>query len=126
MSDPSNPAPLGKAIADIPLWMAILLALASGLSGEMLRASTLINLTWKQLAARIGMRFGAAGFAGIAVFMLAFAYEAHPYVAAALCIFSAMVGGDVASSLFERWASKRIGVCDVPSSSGNSDQQPPK
>lgn len=114
MSDPSNPAPLGKVIAEIPLWMAILLALASGLSGEMLRASALINLTWKQLAARIGMRFGAAGFAGIGVFMLAFAYNAHPYVAAALCIFSAMVGGDVASSVFERWASRRIDVCELP------------
>ena len=119
MSDPSNPAPLGKAIAEIPLWMAILLALASGLSGEMLRASTLINLTWKQLAARIGMRFGAAGLVGIAVFMAAFALAVHPYLSAALCIFSAMLGGDVASSLFERWAAKRAGVCDMPS------QRPP-
>ena len=116
MSDPSNPAPLGKAIAEIPLWMAILLALASGLSGEMLRASTLINLTWQQLAARIGMRFGLVG---IAVFMAAFALAVHPYLSAALCIFSAMLGGDVASSLFERWAAKRAGVCDLPS------QRPP-
>lgn len=113
MSDPSNPAPLGKAIVEIPLWMAILLALASGLSGEMLRASALINLTWRQIACRIGMRFGAAGLVGIAVFMGAFALSVHPYLSAALCIFSAMLGGDVASSIFERWAAKRAGVCEV-------------
>lgn len=113
MSDPSNPAPIGKAIAEIPLWMAILLALASGLSGEMLRASALIELSWRQIAGRIGMRFGAAGLVGIAVFMAAFALAVHPYLSAALCIFSAMLGGDVASSLFERWAAKRAGVCDI-------------
>ena len=105
MSDPSNPAPIGKAIAEIPLWMAILLALASGLSGEMLRASALIELSWRQIA---------AGLVGIAVFMAAFALAVHPYLSAALCIFSAMLGGDVASSLFERWAAKRAGVCEVP------------
>ncbi len=115
MSDPNNPVPaLGKAIAEIPLWMAILLALASGLSGEMLRASTLLDLTWKQLAARISMRFGAGGLVGIAVFMAAYALAVHPYLAAAFCIFSAMLGGDVASSLFERWAAKRAGLCEVP------------
>lgn len=114
MSDPSNAAPLGKVVAEIPLWMAILLALASGLSGEMLRASALINLTWRQIAARVAMRFGAAGLVGIAVFMGAFALSVHPYLSAALCIFSAMLGGDVASSLFERWAAKRAGVCEVP------------
>ena len=114
MSDPSNPAPIGKAIAEIPLWMAILLALASGLSGEMLRASALIELSWRQIAGRIGMRFGAAGLVGIAVFMAAFALAVHPYLSAALCIFSAMLGGEVASSLFERWAAKRAGVCEVP------------
>lgn len=120
MSDPNNPVPIGKAIAEIPLWMAILLALASGLSGEMLRASTLINLTWQQLAARIGMRFGAAGLVGIAVFMAAFALAVHPYLSAALCIFSAMLGGDVASSLFERWAAKRAGICDLPARDASS------
>ncbi len=115
MSDPNNVvAETAKAVAELPLWLVVLLAMSSGLTGEMMRASSMTGLSWQQIVARIGMRFGAAGLVGIAVFMLAFAYSTHPYVAAALCIFSAMLGGDLASTLFERWAAKRLGVCEVP------------
>ena len=127
MSDPNNVVvETAKAVAEMPFWMVVVLAMSSALTGEMMRASTLTGLSWKQILARILMRFGAAGLVGIAVFMLAYAYSTHPYVAAALCIFSAMIGGDLASSLFERWAAKRLGVCDLPTSPGDSAQQPPK
>lgn len=97
-----------KNVADLPLWLIIILAMASGLSGEMLRASALVNLTWRQIAARILLRFGAASLVGLGVFMLAMSFDYHVYLSAALCIFSAVLGGDVASSLIERFASKKI------------------
>jgi hypothetical protein len=31
---------------------------------------------------------------------------------------TAMAGADVAIGLYERWAAKRLGVCDVPPSGG--------
>lgn len=97
-----------KNVAELPLWLIIILAMASGLSGEMLRASALVNMTWKQIACRILMRFGAATLVGIGTFMLAMAFDYHPYLSAALCIFAAVLGGDVASSIIERFANRKI------------------
>lgn len=111
MSDPNNPVEqVAKSIIDLPLWFVICLAMAAGLSGEMLRASTLVDLTWKQLACRIALRFGAAGLLGFGTFMGAVAFDCHVYLAAALCIFTAVLGGDVASSLIERYTARRLGV----------------
>jgi hypothetical protein len=106
-----------KTIADLPLWFVICLAMAAGLSGEMLRASSLVDLTWRQLVVRIAMRFGAAGLVGLGTFMAAIAFDVHVYLAAAMCIFTAVLGGDVASSLIERYAAKQVGI------TGGSDDQ---
>jgi len=97
-----------KNIADLPLWIIVVLAMASGLSGEMLRASSITDMTWKQIVCRILMRFGAAGLTGLATFMVAMSYDMHPYTAAAICIFTAVLGGDVTSSLIERFAKNKI------------------
>lgn len=110
---PPTPHDIVKEAADqvenIPLWLVIALALGSGLSGEMLRASTMTDMTLKQIAGRILMRFSAGMLVGLAGFMVAFAWGVHPYIAAAACICIAMLGGDVASTLIERYARKRIG-----------------
>ncbi|PHR17872.1 MAG: holin [Sphingopyxis sp.] len=97
-----------KTVADLPLWLIIILAMASGLSGEMLRASALVNMTWKQIACRIFMRFGAATLVGIGAFMLGMSLDWHIYFSAAICIFAAILGGDVTSSLIERFANRKI------------------
>jgi len=111
MSDPNNAVEqVAKSITDLPLWFIICLAMAAGLSGEMLRASALVDLTWKQLACRIALRFGAAGLVGLGTFMVAVALDSHVYLAAGICIFTAVLGGDVASSLIERYTARRLGV----------------
>ena len=92
----------------VPLWMVLILAMASGLSGEMLRASTLTGLGWKQIAGLIIMRFSAGMLVGVAAFMAAYAWGVHPYTAAAACICVALVGGDVASTLIQRYAARKI------------------
>lgn len=97
-----------KNVAELPLWLIIILAMASGLSGEMLRASALVNMTWKQIVCRILMRFGAATLVGIGVFMLGMSLDWHIYFSAASCIFAAILGGDVTSSLIERFASRKV------------------
>jgi len=82
--------------------------MASGVSGEMLRASAIVDMTWKQIACRIAMRFGAAGLIGLGIFMAIMSFDYHVYLAASMGIFAAVLGGDVASSLIERFASKKI------------------
>lgn len=109
MADPhQSAADAVKAVADLPLWLVIILAMASGLSGEMLRASAIVDMTWKQIACRILLRFGAAGLVGIGTFMAAVSFDVHVYLSAAMCIFAAVLGGDVASSLIERFAARKI------------------
>lgn len=98
-----------KQVADMPLWIALCLALASGLSGEMLRASALMEMGWRQIAFRIAMRFGAGTLAGLAAFLIAMAYGAHPYLAASACIGIGIAGGDIAATLVERWVTRKIG-----------------
>lgn len=97
-----------KTVADLPLLLIIVLMMASGLSGEMLRASALSNLTWKQITCRILMRFGAATLVGIGSFMLAMSFDYHQYLCVAGGIFAAILGGDVTSSLIERFAARKI------------------
>ncbi len=111
-----------KTLSDIPFWVVVMLAMAAGLSGEMLRASAQTKLTPRQIIGRILMRFGAAGMTGIAVFMVSYAFGAHPYTAAALCIFASVVGGDVATGMIERAAAKRLGVLKpgAPPESGDA------
>ena len=109
MSDPHQAVTDAvKTVAELPLWLIIILVMASGVSGEMLRASSIVDMTWKQITARILMGFGAAGLIGLGLFMVIMSFDNHVYLAAAMGIFAAVLGGDVASSLIERFAAKKI------------------
>ncbi len=46
--------------------------------------------------------------------MLMIAAGMSLWTAGALGCLTAMAGADVAIGLYERWAAKRLGVCDVP------------
>lgn len=40
------------------------------------------------------------------------------WTAGALGCLTAMAGADVAIGLYERWAAKRLGICEVPPTGG--------
>jgi predicted outer membrane lipoprotein len=46
--------------------------------------------------------------------MLLYAAGVSIWTACAFGCLTAMAGADVAIGLYERWAAKRIGVCEVP------------
>ena len=58
-----------QALADVPLWLLVLLSMA-GLSGEMLRASG-TDLGLRQILQRVALRFLASGLLGLAPLLLA-------------------------------------------------------
>jgi predicted outer membrane lipoprotein len=53
--------------------------------------------------------------------MLLYAAGVSIWTACAFGCLTAMAGADVAIGLYERWAAKRIGVCDVPSNNKNAE-----
>jgi hypothetical protein len=50
--------------------------------------------------------------------MLMIAAGMSLWTAGALGCLTAMAGADVAIGLYERWAAKRLGVCEVPPAGG--------
>ena len=111
-----------QALLDLPSWLVIVLALVGGVSGEMWRADKDGARGWSLLR-RLALRSGACMICGISVIMLLYAAGSSIWVAGAFGCLTAMAGADVAISLYERWAAKRIGVCEVPSRDSRSDQQ---
>lgn len=105
-----------QAMADMPLWVLILLAAVGGVSGEMWRADK-AGLTGWVLMRRLALRSGASVVCGVAVMFLAQAGGASVLVAGALGSLTAAAGAEVAVGLYERWAARKLGVCDVPPSS---------
>jgi len=103
--------PTDQPLADMPLWLVVLLSLA-GLSGEMLRASG-CNLTLQQVLQRVALRFLASGLLGMATVLLAMAVWADLYLAAGLGIVTAVIGADVVGGLYARWLAKRAGLDPV-------------
>jgi hypothetical protein len=55
--------------------------------------------------------------------MLLYAAGVSIWAAGAFGCLTAMAGADVAIGLYERWAAKRIGVCEVPPRDSRPDQQ---
>jgi hypothetical protein len=55
--------------------------------------------------------------------MLLYAAGVSIWAACAFGCLTAMAGADVAIGLYERWAAKRIGVCEVPPRDSRPDQQ---
>ncbi|MBH9428275.1 holin [Pseudomonas aeruginosa] len=102
-----------QALAEMPIWVLILLAAAGGVSGEMWRADN-AGLTGWVLLRRLALRSGASVVCGVAVMFLAMACGAALLLAAAIGSLTAAAGAEVAVGLYERWAAKRIGVSDVP------------
>ncbi|MGZ0703302.1 MULTISPECIES: phage holin family protein [unclassified Pseudomonas] len=106
-----------QALAEMPIWLVIVLSLVGGVSGEMWRADKEGVSGWG-LIRRLALRSGACVTCGLSVNMLLYAWGGSIWVAAAVGCLTAMAGADVAINLYERWAARRIGVSDQPPSSG--------
>lgn len=106
-----------QALADMPIWLVVVLALVGGVSGEMWRADKDGARGWALLR-RLALRSGACIVCGVSAMMLMIAAGMSIWTAGALGCLTAMAGADVAIGLYERWAAKRLGVCAVPPANG--------
>lgn len=110
-----------QALAEMPIWMVIILSLVGGVSGEMWRADRAGASGWS-LVRRIALRSGACVVCGMATIMLLYSMGASIWAAAAIGCLTATAGADVAIGLYERWAAKRLGVCEMPPQPGGPAQ----
>jgi hypothetical protein len=106
-----------QALIEMPVWMVILLSLVGGISGEAWRADKAGVSGWS-LVRRLLLRSGACVVCGLSTMMLLHASGMSVLAAGSIGCLTAMAGADVAIGLYERWAAKRLGVCDVPPSGG--------
>lgn len=102
-----------QALIEMPVWMVILLSLVGGISGEAWRADKAGVSGWS-LVRRLLLRSGACVVCGLSTMMLLHASGMSVLAAGSIGCLTAMAGADVAIGLYERWAAKRLGVCDVP------------
>jgi len=107
-----------QALLEMPLWLVIVLALLGGLSGEMWRADKAGAKGWSLLR-RLVLRSGACMVCGVSTVMLLYAGGLSIWAASAFGCMTAVGGADVAMRLYERWATRRLGLCD----SAQSDEQ---
>lgn len=106
-----------QALAEMPIWLVIVLALVGGVSGEMWRADKDGARGWALLR-RLALRSGACIVCGVSAMMLMIAAGMTLWTAGALGCLTAMAGADVAIGLYERWAAKRLGVSQLPPAGG--------
>ncbi|WP_458129471.1 phage holin family protein [Pseudomonas sp. Z2-11] len=106
-----------QALAEMPIWLVILLALVGGVSGEMWRADKDGTRGWALLR-RLALRSGACIACGVTAMMLMIAAGMSIWTAGALGCLTAMAGADVAIGLYERWAAKRLGIAEAPPTAG--------
>ncbi|MHC8334727.1 phage holin family protein [Pseudomonas sp. LB3P25] len=106
-----------QALAEMPIWLVIVLALVGGVSGEMWRADKDGARGWALLR-RLALRSGACIVCGVSAMMLMIGAGMTIWTAGSLGCLTAMAGADVAIGLYERWAVKRLGVSDGPPASG--------
>ena len=106
-----------QALAEMPIWMVIVLSLVGGVSGEMWRADKAGVRGWS-LMRRLALRSGACVACGLSTMLLLHAAGVSIVAAGGLGCLTAMAGADVAIGLYERWAAKRLGVSDVPPAGG--------
>ena len=102
-----------QVLAELPVWLVIVLALIGGVSGEMWRADKEGARGWA-LIRRLALRSGACVICGVSAIMLLYAAGMSIWAACAIGCLTAVAGADVAIGLYERWAAKRIGVCEMP------------
>jgi hypothetical protein len=103
-----------QALAEMPIWLVIVLALVGGVSGEMWRADKDGARGWVLLR-RLALRSGACIACGVTAMMLMIAAGMSIWTAGALGCLTAMAGADVAIGLYERWVAKRLGVSESAS-----------
>jgi hypothetical protein len=101
-----------QALAEMPIWLVIVLALVGGVSGEMWRADKDGARGWALLR-RLALRSGACIVCGVSAMMLMIAAGMSIWTAGSLGCLTAMAGADVAIGLYERWVAKRLGVSEV-------------
>lgn len=106
-----------QALAEMPIWLVIVLALVGGVSGEMWRADKEGARGWA-LVRRLALRSGACIVCGMAAMMLLIGAGVSVWTAGAFGCLTAMAGADVAIGLYERWAARRIGVSQPPPGDG--------
>ncbi|QIH07151.1 MULTISPECIES: phage holin family protein [unclassified Pseudomonas] len=109
-----------QALAEMPIWLVIVLALVGGVSGEMWRADKDGARGWVLLR-RLALRSGACIVCGMAALMLLIGAGVSIWTAGAFGCLTAMAGADVAIGLYERWAARRIGVIEVSAESNRSE-----
>ncbi|NWA25780.1 pyocin R2, holin [Pseudomonas gingeri] len=107
-----------QALIEMPIWMVIVLSMVGGVSGEAWRADKAGVRGWS-LVRRLALRSGACVVCGLSAMMLLHAAGVSVLAAGSIGCITAMAGADVAIGLYERWAAKRLGVCDVPPASGD-------
>ncbi|WP_025127667.1 phage holin family protein [Pseudomonas sp. PH1b] len=110
-----------QALLDMPIWLVIVLALVGGVSGEMWRADKEGARGWS-LVRRLALRSGACVVCGVSAIMLLYGAGLSIWTACAFGCLTAMAGADVAIGLYERWAARRIGVCETPDRDSHSDR----
>ncbi|BBP75234.1 hypothetical protein PHLH7_13380 [Pseudomonas sp. Ost2] len=110
-----------QALADMPVWLVIVLAVIGGVSGEMWRADKEGARGWSLLR-RLALRSGACMVCGVSTIMLLYAAGVSIWTAGAFGCLTAMAGADVAIGLYERWAARRLGVGEVPPPETRSGQ----
>ena len=110
-----------QALLDMPIWLVIVLALVGGVSGEMWRADKDGARGWSLLR-RLALRSGACMVCGVSAIMLLYAAGVSIWAACAFGCLTAMAGADVSIGLYERWAAKRMDVCDVPPRDTHQDR----
>ena len=109
-----------QALLEMPVLLVILLALVGGIFGEMWRADKDGARGWS-LVRRLALRSGACIGCGLSTMMLLHANGVSIWASSAVGCLTAMAGADVAIGLYERWAAKRLGVCENPPRSGQSE-----
>lgn len=109
-----------QALADMPVWLVIVLSLIGGVSGEMWRADKEGMRGWS-LVRRLVLRSGACVVCGLSTMMLLHVNGVSIWAASAVGCLTAMAGADVAIGLYERWAAKRLGVCEPPSQNDKTE-----
>ena len=98
-----------QALAEVPIWLVVLLGLLGGVAGEMWRADKEGASGWPLLR-RVVLRSGACVVCGLSTMMLLHAAGLSILAAGSIGCLTAMAGADVAVGLYERWAAKRLGI----------------
>jgi len=109
-----------QALADMPIWLLLALSLIGGVSGEMWRADKDGARGWS-LMRRLALRSGACVGCGLSAMMLLHVNGVSIWASSAVGCLTAMAGADVAISLYERWAAKRLGIFEATNPTDRSD-----